>query len=615
MPTPKTRKRFNLSEEKQKETTDFLCKSLAICEGSRSESLWRTESEEDYRFYAGDQDSEFVKAELANLRRPCTTWNEVKPKIDILVGIGAQMKSEPTLVPVGMEDEALTELCQGVLKHFRRKLSLHRREIECFTHMVKSGRSYQYYYIDATNPFKPAIKTMRLDGHDCFKDPKSTEYDLSDARFFFFHKWLTEDEAKVYWPDIPIQELSNYSNTFNGVNLTFFDLQSGLVRVVEGWYRKFEKVFWFINPLTQKEEWLREEDFKTYNKGLMEGISLPNGETLQLPNGVQAYESYKNNIYYAIFSGDRLLEYGISPYRFDSFPIVQYGAYLDDVNNRWFSAITMQKDPQRGLNTMRRQLQHLLQTSPRGILMHEVGAILNVEDYEERGADPTYHMETAQGAVSSGKIKFSDQPQISPIYQYLDATNQQGMKDVAGVQDPLLGIQTTSREPTSSVSLRQESSIAVLYILYMNFSESRRLSTKILLGLIQQFVPDETVIRIEGENGMQLISVNTQLNPQVAGWNDITTGEFDMEIDEEAENVTTRLATMRMLTDFALNNPGAIPVDVLLEFANIPFSVKQRVKEYQILMMEREDARFAAELAVKSASKQNNSNKKENKDG
>jgi hypothetical protein len=189
------------------------------------------------------------------------------------------------------------------------------------------------------------------------------------------------------------------------------------------------------------------------------------------------------------------------------------------------------------------------------------------------------------------------------------------MKDVAGVQDPLLGIQTTSREPTSSVSLRQESSIAVLYILYMNFSESRRLSTKILLGLIQQFVPDETVIRIEGENGMQLISVNTQLNPQVAGWNDITTGEFDMEIDEEAENVTTRLATMRMLTDFALNNPGAIPVDVLLEFANIPFSVKQRVKEYQILMMEREDARFAAELAVKSASKQNNSNKKENKDG
>ena len=148
------------------------------------------------------------------------------------------------------------------------------------------------------------------------------------------------------------------------------------------------------------------------------------------------------------------------------------GAYMDDNRNNWFSAITMMKDPARGVNTIRRQLVHMLNTSPKGILIHESGAVLDIEEYEKRGSDPTYHMEVASGKLD--KVKFTNQPQINPIYESLDAVFTQGMKDTSGIQDSLMGVQTTSREPGVTVRMRQETGIAVLYVFLHNITRTRR---------------------------------------------------------------------------------------------------------------------------------------------
>jgi hypothetical protein len=293
------------------------------------------------------------------------------------------------------------------------------------------------------------------------------------------------------------------------------------------------------------------------------------------------------------------------------FPYIQYGAYMDEDLNRWFGAITMMKDPQRNLNTMRRQLTHMLQTSPKGILMHESGAILNIEDYEEKSADPTYHMEMAQGKLD--KAKFTDQPQISPVYQYLDGMNSQGMKDTSGVQDSLMGVQTSSREPGVSVQMRQEQNIAVLHILFSNYKESRRLSATQMLSLIQQFVTDEEVIRIEGQEGMELVAINSQTNPQTEGFNDITALEYDMTVDEDIESTSTHLATMRMLTDFSVANPGTIPPDVLMEYGNLPMSVQRRVLDFYEQRRQEELALKMAEIDAKNQPKDGGNNAEGNR--
>lgn len=573
---------------------------LNTCESADSETEYRTVASEDYKFYAGRQDDMDVLTKLAAIKRPATVYNEVKPKIDMLVGIAAQTPFSPQIIPVGPEDEPLAELMGGTIMHYRRKLKIAEKEMSCFEHTVKSGRSLLYFYIDRSNPFKPQIKTARIPGTNFWIDPDSTEYDLSDARFLFIDKWLTEGEILSFWPNYPINDIRTLSQQAGGEMPSYFNATMERYRLVECWYRKWVRVKWFQNPLTGQVESLAPDEFSDFMKALAQGIPNPQKpDELIYPEVREVYESRIQKVHYSIFSGLQEFEKGMSPYNMEMLPAVLYGGYKDEEYNKWFGAITMMKDPQRGVNTMRRQLSHLLQTLPKGILIHEVGSILNIEEYEEKSSEPTYHMEVGTGKID--KVRFETQPTISSIYAQFDQVAVQSMKDASGIPTEMMGIQTTSREPGITVRTRLEAGSVVLYVLYNNFRLSRIQGTKILMNLIQQYVREPEIIRIQGEQGAKLMQINSQMNPQSQGFNDISAGEFDLEVDEIMESSSMRAATAMMLNDFAHNNPGSIPPDVILEYVNIPFTVKQRIREAWMAQQKAEQENLDADRAVELA--------------
>jgi hypothetical protein len=100
------------------------------------------------------------------------------------------------------------------------------------------------------------------------------------------------------------------------------------------------------------------------------------------------------------------------------------------------------------------------------------------------------------------------------------------------------------------------------------------------MSLIQQYVTTPQLIRIEGQEGAQMLEINTQLNPQVKGFNDLSVGEFDLEMDETLENATMRMAIAQILTDFSHNNPESIPPDIVLEYSSVPYTAKMRIKKF-----------------------------------
>ena len=104
--TPKEKEKLHL----------WLMQKLGESERSSSETLWREESNEDYQMYAGKQDTDEVIAELNAKNRAATVYNEIKPKIDVLVGLAAQLREEPEPIPVTMEDEPLAEIMVGAIK-------------------------------------------------------------------------------------------------------------------------------------------------------------------------------------------------------------------------------------------------------------------------------------------------------------------------------------------------------------------------------------------------------------------------------------------------------------------------------------------------------------------
>jgi hypothetical protein len=570
---------------------------LSDWEQSSPETEWRECGPEDYRFYAGDQDSDAVKKLLQEQKRPITVFNEIKPKIDMLIGLAAQTRFQPDVVPKGTEDEPLAQLMKGTLYHYTKKIKLVRKEVDCFEHSTKSGRSLLYFYIDKENPFKPKIMAKRIQGPSFILDPQSIEYDMSDARAIFIDKWMSEEDLKANWPKVNVEMLKNHAGYAGAGYPLFWNEQDDLYRVIECWYRKYEKMTWFTNPLTGKVESLKPEEFSKFVNQLSQGIPQPDGTRSQPIPPPDSLESMVRNTYYMIFTDIFKIEGGPSPYKWKGFPAVLFGAYKNDNTNAWFSAIKMMKDPQMSMNTMRRQLSHLLQTLPKGMLKHEVGAVINMEEYEKRSADPSFHLEIAKGSFD--KVDFVTQPGISPIYNQYDLVMAQSMKDSSGVQDDLMGIQNTSREPGVTVQMRQQTGLAVLYILFDNFRESRLDAGRILLSFIQQYVSQEELIRIQGPEGMELVKINSETNPQSPDFNDVSIGEYDLEVEETVENATMRLAIAQMLTEFSHNNPGSIPPDIVLDYANLPYTVKQRVKEATAAMQKAEQDNIEAERALK----------------
>lgn len=578
---------------------------LQEAENSTSEVNYRTEEKEDFAFYAGDQDSAEIKTLLEIAKRPTTVYNEIKPKIDMLVGLAAQIREVPTLTPEGAEDEIFVELQNGVFKYNRREMKLARREMECFDHAMKGGRSFLHFYVSGENPFEPELKAKLIAGRDCRTDPCGKEYDLSDHRFFFTDKWMTVEDIAVLWPNFS-KETATVLSQESISKGSYFDEARRMFRIVECWYRGYEKVFWFINPVTGQPDCLDEKRLESFKKALKEGgIPTPDGRRLppikeELPTTMKM----RKIVRYAHFSGGVLLDYADTPYTHpllrNEFPYILFGAYKNEEENRWFSVINMMKDPQRGLNTTRRQLVHLLQTAPKGILIHEVGAIINEEEYDRRSSEPNFRLQVAPGKMD--KIKFSTQPQISPIYGQLDTLFVQTLKDISGIQDSLLGIQTSSREPGITVKMRQETGIAVLYVLFTNFRDSRLNAAKFAFGLQQMYTTQNKILRIEGPNGQMLRQMNSQLNPEIEGFNDVRAGQFDVVIDEDVENITMRSFILQMLVQFSQNNPGSIPPDLIMEYTNLPYSAKQKVKQWQIDMMKREDEKFKMEIEAKTKS-------------
>lgn len=574
-----------LSKEKHEELLALkLQEWLKEAEGHEVNTKYTEEAQVDYKFYAGEQDSEAVLAELARQKRPNTTFNEIKTKIDTLIGIASQVRLDPTILPREDTDGQIAEVMSATFKFYRDKLRLEDLESNCFEHAVKSGRSLQGFFIDVSNPFKPKIKSKRVHGSRFFLDPEGTELDFSDHRYLFVDNWIEEDEIRGLYPnfDPELIKAKAQTDSTGTVKLDFFNTTTRKFRLVECWYHVFKPVIWFVSPLTGEPDFLSPKDFKEFQRKLLEGLPVAGKDgverTVQLEQPLEGVERAKKFVKFAIFTEDLILESGNTPYEGfnkNSFPYTLYGAYKNDNDNLWFSAIRMMRAPQIGLNTIMRQFIHLLNTSPKGLLIAETGALLDEDDYKDRSSSSNYILKVGRGMID--KIKFTNQVQIPPIYENLLAIYSGFLKSVSGVEDALLGIPSGSREPGITVQLRQQSSLAVLHMLFKNYTISRLRSGKQLLGFIQQYVKNTEFLRIDPKAEPLVIN---GVNEDGSILNDLSVGKFDLMVEESIQAANVRLANAKILQDFSQNNPGSIPPDVLLDQTDVSFSAKQRVRDF-----------------------------------
>jgi hypothetical protein len=224
----------------------------------------------------------------------------------------------------------------------------------------------------------------------------------------------------------------------------------------------------------------------------------------------------------------------------------------------------------------------MLQKTKKGDILVEEGAMeegeLEAFKNNEIGGVHT----VKNGAISGGKIKdFSTQANIAP---YMNVANDflEKMKYLSGIRDNAMGQKQSSNESGVAVQARVAQTDIMQEYVNDNAQYAIKLVAKKLVPLIQKYMTEEQVLRIIGEDGdEQYLVVNQQLIDGVL--NDITMGEYDIEIAKAPYGRAAKNLEFQKLLGFIMNFANINPM-IMLKSA--PLLIKSLDTNYQKELLE-----------------------------
>ena len=161
----------------------------------------------DEEYYDGDvkgngwghwTEEQLKKLGLRN--QPPVTRNIVCRKVNGICGVEQRSRSEPRALPRTPKDQKAAEIATDCLRFVKERTRWENTKSEKTLEAVKIG----YCAVDIGGA-KDHVPVTPIAWKDFFFDPRSKEFDFSDARYLGVAKWLDADVAKATYagPEIP----------------------------------------------------------------------------------------------------------------------------------------------------------------------------------------------------------------------------------------------------------------------------------------------------------------------------------------------------------------------------------------------------------------------------
>jgi hypothetical protein len=238
-------------------------------------------------------------------------------------------------------------------------------------------------------------------------------------------------------------------------------------------------------------------------------------------------------------SGEEVLEHKESPYKHNKFPFVPFWAYIEDDGDttKRFGVIKNLQDLQDEKNSRHIMVNHILKTAPIGGGFYKKNAVSS-DDLENLG----------------GVVKWVGVNRIDDIkerqFQYMPIMNQiaaleegteQDAKEVSGLNDPMLGIPTGSKESGLAAQVRIRQGMRTVQELFDNHDTSKMLVLQLAFRLVQQYFDTKKILRILGVMyNRGDIEKTLQVTEQMLNTSDLT--KYDVKIDRGENSITQRSA-------------------------------------------------------------------------
>lgn len=548
----------------------------------------REQSEKDRDYYAGHQLTDGQRAEYARLKTPPIINNRIQRKIDAMVGIEQNGRTDPRAFPRAPGDEQAADIATKALVFVDDITRFDQKRSEAFENLLVEGYGgVEVVVEDRRGLLDVAVNRLRWE--DIFFDPYSREKDFSDATFIGVMKWMTLDQA------LDLYE-AEYQPDAEGLGLE--DMLQATLKGVGGSYndRPDDDAFAWADP---KQKRVRV---------------------------VQMYYRHRGVWHLCVFTGGGEILHQESPYLDEdgksSCPIILMTGYVDRKNKRFGvvrSLISMQDE----INARRSRILQLLFN--RQVVIAKGAVDVRKVRSELTRPDGVIEIDPdmAEGALQAGMKPFEVVQQDSQIAaQFSLLTESKEEIDKLGPNASLLG-QLSGQQSGRAIMAQQNAGMAELAPIYDSLRDWTIRCYRAMWARMKQFWTEERWVRITEDNeaprfiginqfqGWAIDPMTGQAMPQVA--NNIAEMDVDIIIDAAPDMVTLQQEQFDQLAKMAQGGVG-IPPDVLIEASSLRDKAKllekmqqanQQAQQAQMMAQQagqaREDMKAQSEAQLRGA--------------
>lgn len=495
---------------------------------------------EIYRdYYDGKQWSEEEVAKLNARGQPAITDNRIKDKVEYLLGLERETRTDPKAYPRTPEDDPGAEAATDALRYVADCNYFQQTKSSVFENMSVEGFggceviAENSTYSGTINKVV-TIRYIRWDR--LFYDSHSLLHDFSDSRYQGIIKWMDLDEAKATYPQLKDGFDLFTSQTFLQASETYddkprwFDRGRKRIQIVEHYYK-------------DGSTWMR----AVYTRvGFIEEPK----ESVYLNAETQKPEC----------------------------PLLLQSLYVDRDGNR-YGVVKRYKDLQDEINKRRSKSLHLLSVNQ---ATAEKGAVDDVEKARNELARPDGFLEYTPGM----KLEVRENTDLAEGQFKLLQQSIASMADT-GPNEALLG--KGGDESGRQTQLNQQGGSIQLGILSDRLRYWQTRVMKASWSRVKQFWTGEMWVRVTDDENSRFMAVNSKypdnhihVQKKIAQpgepMNVLADMDVDIIIDEAPDTVTLQQEQFGVLAELAKSGIQ-IPPQALIEASSLSASTKRKIKD------------------------------------
>jgi Phage P22-like portal protein len=524
---------------------------------------------EDLKMLNGDIESHwFPGVQKERKGRPILVINKIPQFVKQVCNEQRQNSPQVKITPSGItSNPIIAKLLAAIVKNIESQSRASEAYDTAFYYAVSTGEGYfrivTEYSSDDT--FDQDIRIKKINNtFSVYIDPNHQRIDGSDSKRALIGEWIDKKDYK-----------ERFGKDYSGTELeagTGDEIASWTdeerVRIAEYWEvtEEEKEISLLTDGRTVYFDELKEEDKIQIQE---QGITVKKKRNVMVPKVTQ----------YIVDGNDEPIE--TTEWAGKYIPIVKVTGDETWIEGKRFTSgiIRQARDSQKMYNYWRTHSTELVALAPKAPFLVTPKQIENHQKmWDAANTDPMpYLLYNESASAMPQRVPFANSP-VGAVSEALGANDD--MKEVTGVNDASKG--RKSNETSGKAILARKSQGDIANFNYIdNMGASVAFAGRILVDLIPKIYDAERIVRIETPEGKtEMVPVNKTIDDPTTGiitiLNDITVGEYDVEVTTGPNYATQRQEAVQNMTQLIQYAPetGPIIADLIAEMMDSPISDK-----------------------------------------